>query len=439
MNRRELLQASLAAGVGAAVVGSPAARAARTGGDDDLNVAIIGAGTQGRVLLDAARRIPGVRFRAVADIWGYSRTYGKGRLKRYYPDVEAYEDYREMLAKTKDLDAVIVATPDFMHAEHTIASLKAGLHVYCEKMMSNDLDAARSMVAAMRKTGKLLQVGHQRRSNPRYLHALERIVKPGKMLGRLTHAEARWNRAVAGDLGWPAKYLIDAATLKRYGYASMREFRNWRWFTKYGGGPISDLGSHQIDVFNWFLGRGPSSVMAAGGRDYYTDRQWHDNVMAIYEYDTPAGRVRAFYEVLTTTSAGGGYAEQFMGTAGSLKISELSKWTQVFREAHAEDWTRYVKQEIVSAPPAPRKPEPGQAAVDVRVSAEMAAYSLPVDLSKPVHQPHLENFFDAIRGRAKLTCPADVALTSEIAVFKVYEALRAERKIALTKEDYQLT
>ncbi len=438
MNRREMLQAGLAAGIGAAVVRSHAAPAARAGAMNDLNVAIIGAGSQGRVLLNAAIKIPGVRFRAVADIWSYSRRYAQRWLKSRDHVVDVHEDYREMLAKTKDLDAVIVATPDFVHAEHTNACLAAGLHVYCEKMMSNDLAAARSMVAAMRKTGKLLQIGHQRRSNPRYLHARNKIVLPGKMLGRLTHAQARWNRAVSGDLGWPAKYLIDNATLKRYGYASMREFRNWRWFTKYGGGPISDLGSHQIDIFNWFLGRGPSSVMAAGGRDYYTDRQWHDNVMAIYEYDTPPGRVRAFYEVLTTTSAGGGYAEQFMGTAGSLKISEVPKWTQVFREAHAEDWARYVKQEIVKAPPAPKKPEPGEAAVDVRVSAEMAAYTLPVELSKPIHQPHLENFFDAIRGKAKLTCPAETALKSEIAVFKVNEAVTAQRKIAIPDEDYRV-
>jgi len=439
MNRRELLRAGLAAGIGAAVVRSSPARAAGAAASDDLNVALIGAGTQGRVLLNAAVKIPGVRLRAVCDIWAYSRGYGQRWLKSRGHQVAVYEDYRDMLAKAKamDLDAVIVATPDFVHAEHTNACLAASLHVYCEKAMSNSLDAARSMVRAMKKSGKLLQIGHQRRSNPRYLHALEKIVRPGKMLGRLTHAEARWNRAVAGDLGWPAKYVIDAAALGRYGYASMHEFRNWRWFKKYGGGPISDLGTHQIDVFNWFLGCEPVSVLAGGGTDYYTDRQWHDNVMAIFEYKTPGGLVRAFYEVLTTTSAGGGFTEQFMGTEGALKMSEVPRLTRVYHEAHARDWERYVTAGIVKAPPKP-KTRPAQTVVDVRQSVDMGAYEVPVELSKPIHQPHLENFFAAIAGKAKLTCPADVALRSELAIFKVVEAIDAQRKVAFTPEDFRV-
>jgi len=74
-----------------------------------------------------------------------------------------------MLDKEQDLDAVIVATPDFWHSPHTVACLEAGLHVYCEKAMSNTLDGARKMVLAARKTKRLLQIGHQRRSNPKYL------------------------------------------------------------------------------------------------------------------------------------------------------------------------------------------------------------------------------------------------------------------------------
>jgi predicted dehydrogenase len=90
--------------------------------------------------------------------------------------VNGYEDYREMLDKEKELDAVIIATPDFWHAPHTVDCLEAGKHVYCEKEMSNTLEGARRMVAAARETGKLLQIGHQRRSNPRYLHCYEKLL-----------------------------------------------------------------------------------------------------------------------------------------------------------------------------------------------------------------------------------------------------------------------
>ena len=435
MNRRDFLQTGLVAGAGAVLVRSRTSPAQGDSTTGDLNVAVIGAGTQGRVLISAALKIPRLRFRAVCDIWEYSRGYARRYLKKRGHEVKAYVDYRDMLAKEKGLDAAIVATPDFMHAEHANACLAAGLHVYCEKMMSNTPDKARSMVAAARKTGKLLQIGHQRRSNPRYLHAWDRIVRPGKMLGRLTNANAQWNRAVGGDLGCPRKYVIDAATLKRYGYASMREFRNWRWFKKYGGGPVSDLGSHQIDVFNWFFGCDPSSVMAGGGRDYYTDREWYDNVMAIYEYKTPRGLARAFYQVLTTTSAGGGYTEMFMGTKGALKISENPRWTRVYREAVAEDWTPWVKQGIVRSLARPET-KPADTVVDVRETADVGAYDLPVKLSKPIHQPHLENFLDAVRGKGKLNCPADLAFKSEAAVFKVNEAVEAERKLPFKPDDF---
>ena len=116
-------------------------------------------------------------------------------LKRFKHELNAYEDYREMLDKEKELDAVIIATPDFWHAQHAIDCLKAGKHVYCEKEMSNTLEGARSMVLAARETGKLLQIGHQRRSNPRYLHCYNKLITEAKLLGRIVTVYGQWNRA----------------------------------------------------------------------------------------------------------------------------------------------------------------------------------------------------------------------------------------------------
>ncbi|MCX5757325.1 MAG: Gfo/Idh/MocA family oxidoreductase, partial [Candidatus Hydrogenedentes bacterium] len=160
-----------------------------------VNVALIGVGAEGQVLMDAMLRIPGIRFKAVCDIWEYSRKRGSGMLKKFGHPVNAYVDYRELLETEKDIDAVIVATPEFMHAEHSIAAMKAGHHVYCEKEMSNSLAKAREMVLTSHETGKLLQIGHQRRSNPRYQHAINRLVHENKLLGRVTHAYAQWNRS----------------------------------------------------------------------------------------------------------------------------------------------------------------------------------------------------------------------------------------------------
>lgn len=432
-SRRDFLRA--AAGTGAALVlTSPGALRASSSANE-LRIALVGLGAQGRVLMDAVLKIENVRFVAVCDIWDYALTYGERLLKKMDQEVRGYSDYREMLDKEKDLDAVLVATPDFWHAPITNDCLRAGLNVYCEKMMSNTIEGARSMVQTMRETGKLLQIGHQRRSNPRYIVALERLYKKG-LLGRVTAANAQWNRAAAADLSWPKKATMSEELLHKWGYEDMNQFRNWRWFKKYGGGPLSDLGAHQIDIFNWFFDGPPVSVLAGGGNDYYPNHEWFDNAMVIYEYQTADGPARAFYQVLTTTSAGGGYFEQFMGIDGTLKISENPKLTALYREAHAPSWDEFVAQHLLrvpKAPPTSRFDE--ETKVDARETAALAAYELPVVLNKAIHQPHLENFFNAIRGEAKLNCPADEAFRSEYAVFKAIEAVYAEKMIRIDPEE----
>ena len=166
--------------------------------------------------------------------------------------------------------------------------------MYCEKEMSNTPEGARSMVLAQRESGKLLQIGHQRRSNPRYLHCYHKLLGEAKLLGRIVTVNGQWNRAVAPDLGAPDRYAIKDATLKQYRFKDMHQFRNWRWYKGLGGGPIVDLGSHQIDIYNWFLGAPPSGVMASGGLLYHDPKthEWYDTVMVIYDYDTPMGPAR---------------------------------------------------------------------------------------------------------------------------------------------------
>ena len=404
---------------------------------DQLNVALIGAGAEGRILTEACLRIPGIRFKAICDIWSYSQRYSQRYLKKYGHEVNVYEDYRELLANEKDLDAAIVATPDWMHAEHANACMEAGLHVYCEKEMSNSLEKAASIVHTAAATGKVVQIGHQRRSNPRYIHAIEKLIHETRLLGRVTHATAQWNRAKTEDLGWPKKYEMDAATLAKYGYDSMTEFRNWRWYKKYGGGPIVDLGSHQIDLFEWVWGVNPRSVIASGGIDYYVDHEWYDNVMCIYEYETPEGMARAFYETLTTTSHRG-FSEAFRGENGTVEIAEVpQRGNSVLREAHAPDWQPFVEQGLIRGLAAPiSKSSTKDVAVDVRVTAEAGKWPLPIDLAKPAHQPHLENFFNAIRYGTPLNCPPEKGYETAVAVLAVNRAVASGQKIQFKASDF---
>ncbi|MHC4062646.1 MAG: Gfo/Idh/MocA family protein, partial [Planctomycetota bacterium] len=214
IDRRKFLQST--ATFGAGMVLNPAVFSqAVTSKADDINVALIGLGQQCSRLVDDAIL----------------------KTKMYIK--EGLRNYEEMLAKEKDLDAVIIATPDWLHAPMTIACLKAGLHVYCEKEMSNNLEDAAKMVQTARQTGKLLQIGHQRRSNPRY-QAAEKLIREHKLVGKLLNINAQWNRSVDGHkvpLPVNKKIWVDESVLNKYSYGSMNELVNWRWYKKFGGGP----------------------------------------------------------------------------------------------------------------------------------------------------------------------------------------------------------
>lgn len=412
--------------------------------DDEINVGLIGFGAEGKVLSASLVRIPGVRVRCVCDIWKFEQQRAKAFFRGYGQTVATYEDYRDMLDKEdKNLDAVIVATPDWMHCEHTCACLRAGKHVYCEKEMSNRLKQAAEMCRVQKETGKLLQIGHQRRSNPRYRHCFETIVP--HVLGRVTTAYAQWNRTLAPFFTYkkPPKQEV----LTKYGYTNPEQFHNWRWFYKYGGGSMVDLGSHQIDLFIWAWGVPPSAVTAIGGRDAFNPpREAYDRMYCIYEFAMPDGtRNEAVYQVISSNARGGFY-EQFMGVDASLTIAEISaRGNTVQRELRQggltdAEWQAFIdKGWILPAEGDKVKHEVTKdIAVDTRISAQANGNALAVEMNKPAHMPHLENFFDACRHGAKLNCPADLAYESAVAVLAANRSADEHRKITFKPEDFRV-
>ncbi len=390
--------------------------------DDQINVALIGFGAEARVLSASLVRIPGVRVTAVCDIWKFQCQQAKQFFKSYGMTVNTYEDYKEMLSKEdKNIDAVVVATPDWMHCEHTCACLRAGKHVYCEKEMSNRLELAAEMCRVQKETGKLLQIGHQRRSNPRYRHCFENVVP--HMLGRITTAYAQWNRTLAPffSVKRPPKQEI----LTKYGYENAEQYLNWRWFYKYGGGSMVDLGSHQIDLFIWAWGVPPSSVRAVGGKDAFDPpRMAYDRMYCIYEFTMPDGKKNeAIYQVISSNARGGFY-EQFMGVNASLTIAEISaRGNTVQRELRQgglsdDEWQKFIDKGWIlpSEGDKIKKEVTKDIAVDTRVSPQANGNALAVTMNKPAHMPHLENFFDACRHGTPLNCPCELAYESAVAV-----------------------
>ena len=163
--------------------------------------------------------------------------------------------------------------------------------------------------------------------------------------------------------------------------------------------------------------------------------------MAIYEYDLGDRTVRAFYQTITTNSANG-YFESFMGDEGTLQISEASGRGTVYREAWvpAENWQKWVKMGII-AEPEKEEEEAAPAAdtvLDVRETPKPPSYDIPVTMEgKVYHQPHLENFFDAIRGKTELNCPAQVGYETAVSVLKVNEAIAAGKKLEFSAADFE--
>ena len=165
--------------------------------------------------------------------------------------------------------------------------------------------------------------------------------------------------------------------------------------------------------------------------------------------------------MLTTTSAGGGYHEYFMGDEGALKISENPKFTKLYREARAPEWDQWVTAKLISRPesgegavafkpwekPRQKMALPakvlrgagavaGPAVVDVRETAQLSAWDLPVSFDKPIHQPHIENFVDAITKGTALNCPGESAFASAVTVLMVNEAIAARKELTKSPEDF---
>jgi len=237
--------------------------------------------------------------------------------------------------------------------------------------------------------------------------------------------------------------FVPAETLERYGYENMEQLLNWRWFAKYGGGPMLSLGLHGVDLFLWAFDCPPVSVIAVGDNDYY-NRQENDNVTALYEFKTKDGKIsRAQSQVLTTTSYGAFY-ERFMGEDGALEIAEISSiGNSVKRETRegVPAWDKFVAKGLIRD--LPKKP-PGPAFHDldgrkimccgsscIVCGAPSPPFRLPIELNKPAHMPHLENFFFVIRSgrRDLLTCPPEVAYQTLVAVLAANESVAKRQTI----------
>ena len=242
--------------------------------DKVRRVGLIGTGWYGKIDLLRLIQISPVEVVSLCDVdkemLGNAAQIVASR-QRSKKTPRTYSDYREML-RQKDLDLVLIATPDHWHALPMIEAVKSGLDVYVQKPISVDVEEGRAMLAAARKYGRVVQVGMQRRSTPHLVEAKEQIVDQGK-LGKVGlveiccyyHMRATENPP---DTAPPANFDYEMWT----GPAPMRPYnalvhpRRWRAFMEYGNGIVGDMCVHMLDMTRWMLNLGwPKSVSSAGG------------------------------------------------------------------------------------------------------------------------------------------------------------------------------
>jgi predicted dehydrogenase len=309
-NRRTFLRASAAS---AATLAMASTRAATNQPpSENIHVALIGAGSQGFFDMTNLLKVPGVKLTAVCEI----NPYNIENVKHLAPDVTVYDNWEELLAKETDLQAALVALPEDTHAPATIAALEAGLNVFCEKPMAYSLDQSRAMIAARDKSGSVLQIGQQRRSNPLYYLA-ERLIHKDGVLGEVLRIDTFWDRWA----DWKREVPQFDRSFSKWGYPTPNHLINWRLYRKYGHGLITENGTHQLDASTWMLGgRKASKVCGLGAIRYNDGRETHDICSAEYMFagDTIVRFTQDFHQGL---NYGWSYGELILGSEAALRIT----------------------------------------------------------------------------------------------------------------------
>ena len=290
------------------------------GANDKLRLGMIGSGERGRGDMSKFQKNPTVDVIAVCDVYAESID----KAKQLAPNAKSFSDHRKLL-EMKDLDMVLIATPDHWHAECAIDALNAGKDVYVEKPLTLTLEEGPRVVKAARINNRICQVGMQQRSGKHYLQAKAEYFDT-KKLGKITLARTWWHgntyhlrrapaslQTLPSNLDW-AHYL---GPLKWRDY-DPQQYYNWRAYLDFGGGQVTDLFTHWIDVVHMFTGQDiPFAASAAGGVYNYKDgRTAPDTINVLLEYP---GDMTATFEA-TLAPGVTGAAIEMCGTEGRLYI-----------------------------------------------------------------------------------------------------------------------
>jgi len=287
------------------------------GANNRIRLGLIGAGRRGTYVTECCLKTGGSELVAICDVYEPHRLAAQQKLA---PQASLHLDHHEVLDR-KDVDAVLICTPDHWHVPIAVDAVKAGKDVYCEKPLTHTLEEGDVIIKAVEQSGRVIQVGYQQRSYEHYKLGEEIIAK--RKLGRITLAQTYWYQNRQSDL---SDAQVDSSKLdwKRFlGNAPNQpldpvRYNRWRWFWDFGGGSLTDLFSHWVDVVHWYMGsNAPRTTMAVGGNYYFTNQQCPDTIGAMCDYE---GGFGVTYESTLISSLEDG-GNVFRGTEGIMKIT----------------------------------------------------------------------------------------------------------------------
>lgn len=409
LSRRHFLEATTLGAAGM-MLGSSRAPASALGANNQVNVGVVGAGGQGSSLIRSLATVPNSKITAMCDI--FEPNLNKGvNLAGSQP--KTFNDYRKMI-ESKEVDAVVIATPLHMHYDIALAALDAGKHVFVEKTMMYSVKQCDQIVQATKaRPSQVFQVGHQHRFDP-VIHKVVDMSRDGA-LGKVTHIRCMWHRN--GDWRRPVpKVNFDPSP---WGYPDLEHLINWRMYRRYSGGLMCELGSHMIEICNLILGATPAAVTGLGGIDYWKDgRETFDNVVVVYNY--PGGQKVTFSS--TTTNAHDGEHLVIMGTEGTIEMG----WDKAlyFREKE--------KPELVKAEGATVIGATGETMKASTESEKEGAQVAPQDAQRrsAVYR-ELESYVACIREGKKAVVDVQVGRNAAVSVLSANQAMEEGRVVKI--------
>jgi predicted dehydrogenase len=316
MDRRELLGTAVGA-----IAWTASSYAQIPGANNRVNLGLIGCGDRGRGVMGTFLGNETVKVTALCDVYAAQIDRASERA----PGARGYGDHRKLL-ESRDVDVVLIATPDHWHAGTTIDALEAGKDVYVEKPLTLTIEEGPRIVKAARVNNRICQVGMQQRSGSHYLQAKEEFVKSGK-LGKITLARTWWHGNSYHLRKAPASLQQQPSNLDWARFLGPVKWRDWdpqqyynfRAYLDFGGGQVTDLFTHWIDVVHMFMEQdNPISASAAGGVYHYKDgRTAPDTINVLLEYP---GEWTATFEA-TLAPGITGAAVELCGTQGRLNIT----------------------------------------------------------------------------------------------------------------------